>query len=424
MNILHINLADEAGGAARAALRLHTEFVGMGHSSRMLVGSRRKNLPDVAMVPARETSWQKTRFRLVNRFETATGLQYLIQPWQNEFLRHPYTREAEVINLHNLHSGYFPLRILPKLSRRVPIVWMLHDLWAFSGHCGYPNLYGCERWKTGCGQCPSLGDYPPLSRDTTAFLWRTKQRVYRRSVIALTTPSQWLADAVRQSPLLGHCEVHCIPHGVDTAIYTPSPKAAAREKLGLPADAKIVLFSAFDAFLRRKGGVYLFDALQRLISQGVKDLLLVTVGQNQDTIGPKYGFPVRALGRIRDERSMALCYSAADVYVGPSLAETFGLVFSEAMACATPVIAFAGTGASEVVRHMETGYLARFQDAEDLAHGIRMFVEDADLRETCGRRGREIAEQEYTLGLQARRLVALYEHVIAQRKAIHGDRSQ
>lgn len=424
MNILHINLADEAGGAARAALRLHAEFTQMGHTSRMLVGSRRKNLPEIAEVPARQTSWQKTRFRLVNRFEAATGLQYLVQPWQNEFLRHPYTREAQVINLHNLHSGYFPYRMLPRLSRSLPIVWMLHDLWAFTGHCGYPNLYGCERWKTGCGQCPALRDYPPLSRDTTAFLWRTKRRVYRRSAITLTTPSQWMVEFVRQSPLLGHCEVHCIPHGVDTTTYTPSSKAAAREKLGLPADAKIVLFSAFDAFLRRKGGVYLFEALQRLTSEGMKDLLLVTVGQNQDTIGPKYGFPVRALGRIRDEQSMALCYSAADIYVGPSLAETFGLVFSEAMACATPVIAFAGTGASEVVRHMETGYLARFQDTEDLTHGIRLLLEDANLRDTCGRRGREVAEQEYTLGLQARRLVALYELVIAQRKAIHGDRSQ
>jgi glycosyltransferase involved in cell wall biosynthesis len=114
---------------------------------------------------------------------------------------------------------------------------------------------------------------------------------------------------------------------------------------------------------------------------------------------------------------MALCYSAADIYAGPSLAETFGLVFTEAMACGTPVVAFAGTGASEVVRHMETGYLARFQDTEDLTHAIRLLLEDANLRDACGRRGREIAEQEYTLGLQTRRLVALYGHVIAQRKA-------
>lgn len=424
MNILHINLADEAGGAARAALRLHHEFLKAGHSSRMLVGSKRKDFSGVAEVPARRNAWQKARFNFVNRFETATGLQYLVQPWQKEFLRHPYTREAQVINLHNLHSGYFPIRVLPRLSRRVPIVWMLHDLWAFTGHCGYPNLYECERWKTGCGQCPSLADYPPLSRDTTALLWRAKQRIYQRSAITLTTPSQWLADAVRQSPLLGHCEVHCIPHGLDTSVYLPSSKAAAREKLGLPAEAKIVLFSAFDAFLRRKGGVYLFEALQRLSSQGTRNLLLATVGQGKDTISEKYGFPVRALGRIRDERLMAQCFSAADIYVGPSLAETFGLVFGEAMACGTPVVAFAGTGASEVVRHMETGYLARFQDAEDLARGIQLLLGDTGLYESCARRARQVAEQEYTLELQARRLVELYEHVIAQREAIDDDRSK
>ena len=112
---------------------------------------------------------------------------------------------------------------------------------------------------------------------------------------------------------------------------------------------------------------------------------------------------------------MALCYSAADLYAGPSLAETFGLVFSEAMACGTPVVAFAGTGASEVVRHMETGYLARYQDGEDLAQGLRLLLENDGLRGQLSGRSREVVEQEYTLDLQARRHVQLYERVIAQR---------
>jgi glycosyltransferase involved in cell wall biosynthesis len=221
-----------------------------------------------------------------------------------------------------------------------------------------------------------------------------------------------MVEVVRQSPLLGHCDVHCIPHGLDTTVFTPSPKVEARERLGLPPGARIVLFSSFDPLLPRKGGVYLFEALQRLTARGMKDLLLVTVGCDRHAMGDAYGGPVHNLGRIRDERKMAACYSAADVYVGPSLAETFGLVFTEAMACATPVVAFAGTGASEVVRHMKTGYLARYQDSEDVAQGIQWLLNDGDLRRTCGREGREVVEQEYTLELQARRQLELYEHVI------------
>lgn len=416
MNILHISLADQAGGATRAAFRLHTGLGRLGHSSHMLVGAQQHKRPEIDMLPVRRNFWQKTCYRLVNRFEEYTGLQYLVQPWRNQFLRHPFTRQAEVINLHNVHSGFFPYTILPKLSRRTLLVWTLHDFWGVTGHCGYPVLYGCERWKSGCGQCPALSDYPPLSRDTTAFLWRVKERVYRRSRITLVTPSRWVAETVRQSPLLNQCEVHCIPHGLETEVFKPTPKLAARKMLELPPDAKIVLFSSlFDALLPRKGGTYLLEALQRLIKEGIPDLLLLTVGRGRISLGEKYQFPVRSLGLIGDDHLLALCYSAADLYVGPSLAETFGLVFSEAMACATPVVAFAGTGAAEVVRHLETGYLARYRDAEDLTRGMRLLLQDDELRERCGRRSREVVEREYTLELYSQRYAQLYQAGIDQR---------
>jgi glycosyltransferase involved in cell wall biosynthesis len=393
-------------------------LIQLQHSSHILVGyQRREKRPEIDVLPVRKTFWQKALFRLVNRFEECTGLQYLVQPWKNQFLRHPFTQQADVINLHNIHSGFFSYTILPKLSAMAPLVWTLHDLWSLTGHCTYPGLYGCERWKTGCGRCPVLSDYPAIARDTTAFLWRTKNRVYRRSDITLVTPSRWMAEVVRQSPLLSQCAIHYVPHGLDTDVFKPTPKMVARKTLDVPADAKIVLFSSFDLFLPRKGGTYLLEALQRLVSKGAKDLLLLIVGDKQSELGGHYQFPVRGLGPIDDERVMALCYSAADVYVGPSLVEAFGLVFSEAMACATPVVAFASTGAAEVVRHMETGYLARYKDVEDLAQGIRLLLEDDGLREKFKRRSREVVEQEYTLALQAQRHVELYRHVIERRSA-------
>ena len=120
---------------------------------------------------------------------------------------------------------------------------------------------------------------------------------------------------------------------------------------------------------------------------------------------------------IRDERTLAQCYSAADVYAGPSLAETFGLVYIEAMACGTPVVAFDCTAVPEVVRHLEAGYLARNRDVDDLTHGIRLLLQDAALRERLGRQGRERVEREYTLELQARRYVDLYQRAIDERRA-------
>jgi len=415
MNILHINLADQARGAAKAALRLHKAQIKLGHSSQMLVGYKLKNQPEIEMLPARETFWQKRLFRFVNRVEERTGLQYLWQPWKKQFLRHRFTQQAEVVNLHNIHSGFFSHTILPKLSQMKPLVWTLHDLWSMTGHCGFPYQHGCERWKTGCGHCPALSDHPAIAVDTTALLWRIKAQLYRRLDVALITPSEWMAAIVRQSPLLKNFAVHCIPHGLDTKIFKPAPKTAAREALGLPRDAKIVLFAAFDVFQERKGGVFLFDALQRLFDEGRRDLLLLIMGSDRAHLGEKYKFPVHNCGLLRDEKAMAQCYNAADVYAGPSLAESFGLVYMEAMACGTPVLAFDCTAVPEVVRHMETGYLARTSNGDDLTHGLRLLLDDDGLREKLSRQSRKIVEQEYTLELQAQRYFELYEDVIAKR---------
>lgn len=424
MNIVHINLADQARGAAQAALRLHEAQIKLGHTSRMLVGYRANNRPDIQMLPARDTRWQRSLHRFVNRWEEYTGLQYLWQPWKNQFLRHPFTRQAEIINLHNIHSGFFPYTILPQLSACRPLVWTLHDFWGLTGHCGFPSMHDCERWKTGCGHCPALSDYPPIAIDTTAWLWRIKSKVYRRSKLTLVTPSVWLAGMVRQSPLLRQCEVHCIPHGVDTQVFRPMPKSAARRALGLPVDAKVILFSAFDPFQPRKGGVYLFEALQRLAREGRRDILLATVGSQQDRLAGKYQFPTYNLGLIRDEHRLAQCYSAADVYVGPSLAETFGLVYIEAMACGTPVIAFDCTAVPEVVRHQQTGYLARAKDVDDLVRGLCWLLDDDELRAQLGRQGRQLVEREYTLEQQARCYVELYEEVIARKRSRQNQRGQ
>ena len=367
------------------------------------------------MLPHRDSLWQKGLFRGVNRFETLTGLQYLCQPWRRQFLRHRFTQEAEVVNLHNTHGGFFSHTILPELTRRLPVVWTMHDLWSITGHCGSPYMYGCERWKTGCGSCPALHDHPAIAIDTTALLWRIKSRVYRRSALTFVTPSEWLAAMVRESPMLAPFEVRAIPHGLDTSVFAPTPKRVARETLGIPQGAKVVLFAAFDLYLHRKGGVYLFEALRRLREEGRQDLLLVTVGSAQATLKEEHRVPLQNLGLIRDERSLATCFSAADLYVGPSLHGTFGLVFMEAMACGTPVVAFDCTAVPEVVRHLDTGYLAKNKDVEDLTHGIRRLLDDDAERERLGRQGRAMVEREYTVERQAQRYLELYKEVIAAR---------
>lgn len=415
MNILHIGTADNDGGAARAAFRLHLGLINLGHSSHMVVGYRVEDRSEIDTIPKRKTFLQKIIYQRTNYVEKKTGLQYLLLPWKNEFIRHRFTRQANIINLHNIHGGFFSHTILPQLSQMAPIVWTLHDQWSMTGHCSYPGMFKCEQWKTRCGKCNALFDYPPLSRDTTSLLWRIKNWVYKNSNITIVAPSEWMAKMARESSLLNRFKIHCVPYGLDVNIFKPIQKLDARKVLNLPPNSKVILFSAFDFKYPRKGGMYLLKALQCLSGRKIRSLLLLIVGSNQMNINEKdYGFPIHNLGLIKDDHLMATCYSAADVYVGPSLEDNLPNVLIESMACGTPCVSFDVGGVPEIVQHMETGYLARYKDVEDLAYGIKLLFEDSALREKLGKQGRKIVEQEYTLELQAKRYVELYQQLIEQ----------
>ena len=145
-----------------------------------------------------------------------------------------------LVHCHNLHGGYFDLRQLRYLTRRLPVVVTMHDAWLLSGHCGHS--FTCERWKSGCGQCPDLSIYPSIRRDATAYNWRRKARIFNASRIYVATPCQWLMDKVDQSMLSqGIIKSRVIPNGIDLSIFKPGDRAQARHKLGLPEKVPIVL---------------------------------------------------------------------------------------------------------------------------------------------------------------------------------------
>jgi glycosyltransferase involved in cell wall biosynthesis len=412
MRVLHISTWDNLGGSGRSAYRLHTGLKALGVQSRMLVGFQCTGADDVRVIGGPVLGrLDRACGGLIDR----AGLQYLGYPASLFMTRLRWVREADVIQLFNTHGGYFSHLALGRLSHFRPVVWRLSDMWAVTGHCGYS--YECERWRTGCGECPHLAEYPRLPLDTTALLWRVKRRVYDRSRLTIVAPSHWMAGIARESPLLRRFPVRIIPNGVDTQLYHPVPKAAARRALGIDAGARVVLFSANAIGLARKGGAYVEDAMRRVWAEGVRDLTLLIVGEGAGAREPAVPFPTKVIGAVREERRMALAYAAADTFVLPTLAENLPNAILESMACGTPVVAFDVGGVSDAVRHLETGYLAVLGDSTDLAKGIRLLVEDTGLAEKLQVRCREVAENEYPLELQARRFVELYRDVIDRHRA-------
>jgi glycosyltransferase involved in cell wall biosynthesis len=391
-SVVHINASDSGGGAARSAYRLHRGLKELGWSSRMLVGERHRDDADVRTLK-RSDLW-----RLADRpFAAAAdflSLQYAFLPSSFAVASDPWFEGADVVQLYNLHGSYFSHGALPFLSRRRPLVWRLSDMWAFTGHVIYS--YECERWRLGCGSCPYVGEYPRLRRDTTTLLFRWKDFLYGRSRLTVVAPSRWLERLARESPLLGRFPVRRIANGIDLETFRPHPRDEARRALGLDPDRPTVLWSAPDLRDRRKGGREAAAALAQL-----DDVQLAVAGG-----GGSAPAGARALGVLDGER-LALAYSAADVFLLPSLADNLPNAALEAIACGTPVAAFDVGGISDAVRAGETGALVRLGDVDALAAATGALLV-ADLRDSC----RRVAEAEFAAEREAREFAALYEELI------------
>ena len=415
LKVTHVSTADNLGGAARSAYRLHKGLLKVGHTSRMWVGYKSVESSEIHGYISESPLGKRMLHRLVFELADCLCLQYVF-PWPLEVLNHPFVRSADIINLHNTHGNYFSHTLLPLLSKSHRIVWTLHDMWPLTGHCAYS--YDCGRWKTGCGHCPILSDYPALPQDTTALLWRVKKWLYARSDLTIVAPSRWLADLARQSPLLGRFNVHHIPYGLDLEVFSPLPQKIARELLGLPQGIPLILFGAQFLKERRKGTTQFLDALRSLIHRDHYTGGVVTLGAGGSELELPRGLAWFHLGSISDDRLLRAAYSAADVFVCASPVDNLPNTVLESLACGVPVVAFNIGGIPDMVSHLETGYLASPNDTTDLAAGIRLLLENRELGCRLGQSARRKAECEYGLTLQAKRYEDLYYSMLSEREPI------
>jgi glycosyltransferase involved in cell wall biosynthesis len=405
MRIVAVNTHDRAGGAARVALGLHDGLRAGGDQSLLLVKYRAGREPGVVDWDGRLNAALR---EVTSRVEKRVSLQALLDPSWFDARRAPL-READVVQLHNIHGGYFNPLLLGPLGRRSHVVWTLHDMWGLTGKC--VHAYGCERWVAGCGACPLLSEYPALRRDTTGAQWRLKRAIYGHARFVVVTPSTWLARLVERSILQEH-DVRYIPNGVDTAAFSPGEKEAARRELGLPADRSLVLFVAAGGHRNpHKGFALLSRALGGL---GERRPVLVVLGGDGTLSQEEAGCEVIDGGRVDETERLALYYRAVDVLAFPSLAENCPLAVLEAMACGRPVVAFAVGGIPDLVDHLETGYLARLGDAGDLARGLAAALDAEGKAADWGAAARARVEERFDLESQIDAYRELYREIAGE----------
>lgn len=311
--------------------------------------------------------------------------------------------KPDIIHLHNLHNLTMDLRSLFGYIKKhnIKTVWTLHDCWAFTGRCPHYELAKCDKWKTGCGNCPQIKEYPPAYIDLTGLMWKLKKSWFTAiDTMVITPPSQWLADQVKQSFLKDY-PIQVIHNGIDLSVFKPI-ESDFRSQYGCE-NKKVILGVAFDWDERK--GLDVFIELSRRLTDDYQIVLVGTDEKVDDSLPDN----IISIHRTQDQHELAGLYSVADVFVNPTRADTFPTVHIEALACGTPVVTFAVGGSCEMLND-SCGVSVSCNDIASMENAIVRIAEGkCYAREACIKRA-----EEYDQFDKFAEYVKLYETIITE----------
>ncbi len=270
----------------------------------------------------------------------------------------------DIIHLHILHGWYLNLPILFKFLSEYnkKVVWTMHDCWGFTGHCPHFEYVKCNKWQTGCENCPQYRDYPFSKVDSSKFLYKYKKK-YFTSIKDLTivTPSQWLADLISNS-YFKNCEIKVINNGIDLSIFKPI-ESNFRELNNISETDHLILGVAFE--WTDKKGINIFKKLSSELNRNYKIVLIGTTEEVEKDL-PKN---IIKISRTSSKEELASIYSSADLFVNPTREETFPTVNMESLACGTPVLTFKTGGSPEIINE-KCGSVVECGDYENFKREI------------------------------------------------------
>jgi len=415
MRIGHFNTYPH-GGAFIAAARFHEELLDQGLESSFFFRHSQRPAPS-------HPSYQELAFSGPSRWQK-------MNPWhkESEHLRRrrvhdlfdlhlsarpvpgdnfTMAEQAEptrlnwsdlnlnVVHLHWIaHLADYP-SFFQSIPRGTPVFWTLHDMFPLTGGCHYSA--GCNRFKSGCGNCPLVVNCNP--EDVSAESFEAKRKALRNHRMHVIAPSQWLLSLAQSSPLWpDNTEFTLVRYGLDLQQFKPHAKAAARSALGMDCKGMLVGFGADNIADERKGMLDLLHALDRLPSGlGVE---AITFGSGKLSRIPKGIKRLHELGFIAEPERQALIYSACDFVIVPSREDNQPSVGLESLACGTPVIGTRAGGIPEYVQEGITGLLADVGDQIGLAERIAWLAANPEARQVMGQRGRLMMQREFEITRQ------------------------
>lgn len=413
MKILIVNSSDIEGGAARAAYRLHRALLSQGVDSQMLVQSKRSD--DYTVIV--ETDKVKKILNKLRPFLDSIPVRFYKNRTKTLFSSSwlPFANivdkineiNPDIVHLHWICNGMMQIEDIARI--KAPIVWSLHDNWAFTGGCHIK--WECEKYKENCGACPRLGS--EKENDLSRKIWHRKEKTFSKipnmTIVGL---SKWLSDCAQKSTLFRDKNVVNLPNPIDTTIFKPFDKEKAKELWSLPHDKKLILFGANSATSDiNKGFKELSESLHKLDNKNIE---LVVFGSSKPKESQNFGFKTHYLGHLHDDVSLITLYSSVDVMVVPSLQENLSNAIMESLACGTPVVSFDIGGNSDMIEHKLNGYLAKPFDTTDLKNGIEWVLNTSNYEEISINARKKVLK-EFDSEIVAQKYIELYNKVLNDR---------
>jgi glycosyltransferase involved in cell wall biosynthesis len=409
MKIAHFT-TELDGGAGVAAQRLNDALRGQAVDSRLYYGRgvplaegcqrvfendsfTRRNLAAMAQ------AWRNRR--------NASGYLVTSPRWIRRTRLQDVALRPDVVNLHWVSRWIDQPSFFASLSLELPVVWSLHDMNPFTGGCHH--AYECERFTNYCLNCPQLKN--PGPRDDAFRFFEIKKRCYAGKNLHVISNSTWMSAQVQRSALLRHASsFHIIPLGLDTGLFKPIDKPCARQAFSIDCEHFVVGFACADLSSHDKGGALLVEALHVLADKSKITLLVFGAGKLPEINGR---YQLIELGNVTSPHLQSLFYSACDVFAVPSRIESFGLTALEAMACATPVVAFRSGGLVDVIADGETGLLEpKLGSVVGLHDQLDWMLQHLTERRNMGLEARKRVEKQFSSALMAKRYLELYKAVL------------
>lgn len=423
MKVVLINTSDSGGGAAIACKRLMEALTLEGIDVRMLVMTKKSQLMQIQAF--KESKYQKyaALFRFMYErlsfvlHERDKSVRFAFSPANIgvDISNHPWIQEADIVHIHWINGGFLSLKSLNTLlEKKKNHLFTFHDMWLFTGGCHYAS--DCKNFETECHHCPFLKN--PSKNDLSSKVWNKKASLFSTKKLNIVCCSEWLAKTAQKSSLLQNANIQNIPNPISLIDFKPKDKTEIRTNLEIPTEDFVLLFGAANINDKRKGFVYLLDALKLLNErdQISKKITVAIFGKAKDFDTSQIPFQVVNLGQISSLEKMTEVYAMADLFILPSLEDNLPNTVMESLACGTPVVAFDIGGIPEMVEHEKTGIIVDEISAETLANGILKAIESHDI-EKWSSNARHKVEEEYNQQTVAQKYIQVYNNIIETHEA-------